>query len=881
MQFRDALRKSNPKLADYIEGHVAEISRMLDGVQPFFSEYTDHSVRHSERVLELAERLGVGVANDFERALLILFSYYHDWGMVVSPQEYGEYVDSLGDDTAVRLYIENACSREDVDDVDPDTGRKLLALEHFREEHATRSARKIRERFPTVQASSFFDHGVYFWETLAALCDAHCRDIAQILGDPSISCSTALGGGVTVDAVFLVAVSRLADACHFGRDRALPFLKKGRQFLSSRSDGIWKYYADVADTIPNPNTHRIEVFAKCDDFYIHRAIVNNAHEIQAELVNAQRLLTERHSDRTFDWKYVDTSAVVPAKNDYDYHDSRFTLDRRHITELLMGDRLYRSRLYSLRECIQNAVDAVTAYAGKAAADYSPYVVVDLGQDGIVDIYDNGTGMDKDIIDKHFLAVGASAFWYSDRGIRDWGGVRRNASLIAEHGIGTLSYFMLAKQAEVFSIYGPSGKPMHVMLDDYLDGVVFKNTPISEFPSFDAPEVGVSPPWALGHGTLIRMHLGQNVDPGEVLRFLGKHILRISSAIILRAPGKTLQLPEVWHLRSGIDDSFYGFLRGRVLSPAAGRTRLDVTEVFADLYTPKQGYYEGPPRDRAITENAYSIGKTRYRVRLNAGPGSREPFRLSQHGIAVEDAGDFFRAVRGSLPLFDTFTVDVDVRDRCLQLSASRAEISSTAHNRLIAQELMEAFVESYFEQVSKIESPIYFPCGGRYYHGMEYVLFSNNLLQVCFHRSLKEFFQDQEANRHWVVDRELAFANAHLYCVGTDRSRPTSVREIEEDASVKEVLVLRRVFAESKPSISETSGKRDAHLDIFMEDVRRRATAPDKLVYIPGDRGAFVLPIALRIGLSVAYENDEFRILTIRRGRGSSLDASLRLLTGE
>jgi len=117
----------------------------------------------------------------------------------------------------------------------------------------------------------------------------------------------------------------------------------------------------VSDTLPNSKTHRIEVQAKCKNFYIHRAIVNDAHQIQAELVNVHRLLAEQHCDRPFDWKYVDTSAVVPANSDYDYHDSRFTLSHQHIITLLMGDRLYPGILYALRECIQNAVDAVTVY----------------------------------------------------------------------------------------------------------------------------------------------------------------------------------------------------------------------------------------------------------------------------------------------------------------------------------------------------------------------------------------------------------------------------------------------------------------------------------------------------------------------------------------
>jgi hypothetical protein len=879
MGFRDALKNENPQLAKYVKKYVVEVGRELDGVQRFFSEYTDHSVKHSERVLALAERLVVRKTSVFEKALLILFAYYHDWGMVVSDEEYTDYANSLGDDAAVRMLAENACGRAQVQNLDPSRGRLFLALEHFRQEHAVRSARMIRQRFPQECSGSLFDGGIYLWETLATICQAHQRDIAEILRDPSVSCTTFLGRGVTVDAVFLIAVSRIADACHFARDRALPFLRPRNPFESGRSEDIWSYYANVSDTLPNSKTHRIEVQAKCKNFYIHRAIVNDAHQIQAELVNVHRLLAEQHCDRPFDWKYVDTSAVVPANSDYDYHDSRFTLSHQHIITLLMGDRLYPGILYALRECIQNAVDAVTVYGGKAATGYPPCIVVDVSQAGIVDIYDNGTGMDKEIVDKHFLSVGESAFWYSDRGIKEWGGARRNTSLIAEHGIGTLSYFMLAAQVEIFSIYGQPGQHLHVVLDDYLDGVVFKNTPLSEFPRFEG--VQTTTPWELGHGTLIRMRLKQSADPVEVLRFLRRHILRISCALILRTPEGSLAMPAIWHLRRADDSPLYDLPGQDPPTFESGGTPPSIADVFKDLYTPRKDFYENPPSDRALVDNEYGVGKTHYRVRLAADSGPNEQFRLSQNGIVVEDAGSFFRGIKGDLPLMHTFTVDVEVRDRCFQLTANRTQISDNGHNRQLAQELMRAFVESYFEQVAKIEAAVYFPCGGHYYHGMADVLSGAESLQVCFHQSLRRFFQDQEANRHWVVEHEQQFVNAHLYCVGTSGNRPISVREMEEDSSVQEVLVLQKPLTESRRTIRKTGGRMSARLSKFMEAVGSHASSLETLVYIPGDRDAFVLPLTLCFRLSVKYENENFRLLRIDRSREFDPGESLRLLTSE
>ena len=182
MRFLGTLRKSNPELARYVEEHVAEISRELDGGQSLFREYTDHSVRHSERVLGISEQLVTESITDFEKALLLLFSYYHDWGMTVSEEEYTDYVNSLGDDTEVRLLIENASEREGVADPDLEKGKLLLALKHFRDRHALRSAQRIRERFPRDERNSFFGDGIYIWDVLATEPPRDCRRLHFLRG---------------------------------------------------------------------------------------------------------------------------------------------------------------------------------------------------------------------------------------------------------------------------------------------------------------------------------------------------------------------------------------------------------------------------------------------------------------------------------------------------------------------------------------------------------------------------------------------------------------------------------------------------------------------------------------------------------------------------
>jgi len=671
----------------------------------------------------------------------------------------------------------------------------------------------------------------------------------------------------------------MADMCHFSRDRALPFLKQQLRFSSRKSERIWEFYEDISDTVPNPQTRRIEISAQCKSYYIHRAIVNNATQIQGELLNSHRLLVEKQSKHQFDWKYVDTSCVLAAQSDYDYHDSRFRLKQEKVVELLMGNRLYRSELYALRECLQNALDAVEAYARKVA-NHEACIVVDLGADCVIDVYDNGTGMDMEIIDKHFLSVGESAFWYSDRGIDDWGGVRKNRQLIADHGIGTLSYFMIADRVEIFSIYDHAQQPTHVMLDDYLDGVVFKNTPLTSFPSFDPVDVGVSSPWTAHHGTLVRMHLRRRVHPAEVLRFFARHILRIRSRLLVRTPEGMLELPEIWHLRSGVDDRHTDMRSSQSSMIQHDENQRSMVETYSELFEPKKGFYDNPPKDAAVDDNQHVHRESRYRIRVHVDSPYGEPFRLSQNGIAVEDAEEFFRETENPL-LFNAYTVDVDLRGTCFQLNADRSRIQENAYNLQIRNELLEAFTKSYFEQISKIEGAVYFSCGGRYYHGMADVLFSGEPLRISFHPILKKVFQDETRNQEYVDRFMRAFKNAKLYCTGLGRNQPLSVRDIENDLSIREIVVRREKHLSKSLWTSDDHGERDRAMDSFMKAVQSRAANMEMLVYLPGNSESFVLPLAKSLGFSVRFENPDFRILEIQRARAPQESTTQPLLMGK
>jgi HSP90 family molecular chaperone len=114
----------------------------------------------------------------------------------------------------------------------------------------------------------------------------------------------------------------------------------------------------------------------------------------------------------------------------------------------MGTKLYGNPEVALRELLQNSLDACLlrkALEKEWENEYTPVINVRLyEEDGhqILEVEDNGIGMDQDIIDKYYTKVGASFYKSVDfNNLR----VATNAELkpTSRFGIGILSTFMVA------------------------------------------------------------------------------------------------------------------------------------------------------------------------------------------------------------------------------------------------------------------------------------------------------------------------------------------------------------------------------------------------------------------------------------------------------
>jgi hypothetical protein len=265
---------------------------------------------------------------------------------------------------------------------------------------------------------------------------------------------------------------RVSDVLEFDPERTPPVIFNHR-VISKRSIIYWNKDHDINFLIDHAN-HLLLLGARTPNSIIHKAVLETVASIDAELACCVTLQQEgafgrgnvKETDRSrYIWPWPSSvSADIREKDDkFTYIEGAFRPNVKNLLGLLSGTALYGSPLATVRELLQNALDAVgeqIAYE-RLQRDASADSELSLRRLGTVrlqfeydgDRYwlrcsDNGVGMTKEIIEKHLLISGSgprpevrslerSAKKHSFRVDRT-----------GQFGIGVLSYFMIADRVEI-------------------------------------------------------------------------------------------------------------------------------------------------------------------------------------------------------------------------------------------------------------------------------------------------------------------------------------------------------------------------------------------------------------------------------------------------
>jgi molecular chaperone HtpG len=520
-----------------VKDEVEQVLRLI-GTNGLFNEYSLHDISHVDRMLLLLETLvpvgGRECMAPADWLLLVLAVYFHDMGLLVTPEEFNARAESGFSDYCDERFAAGADGAEYQSKVKSlgTQADRFLYQEFIRENHAGRIADWIRGKadrqkgVSAAVAKSVADVLApltpEFREDLALICESHHLNDIDDTGKYQVAQPYGDSDSETANVQYAAVMLRTADLLHITQDRTPSTAFRLINPQNPISQREWAKQMAVirvrpqlgrdedgnfADGAPQDT---MEVYAKFDDsdgfFGLTSYLRYAAGQLRQSyewIRRSQERLATRHE---FPWQRIDDTHVT-AKGFLPQRLS-FTLDQGRILELLTGHTLYNDTGVVIRELVQNAIDAVrlqTLIEKRSSSEGVVEVEWD-GQTRELVVRDNGTGMTRSVVENNLLKAGASRY-QEDAFLEKHG----DFSAISRFGIGVLSAFMVADSVEVLTCAPEDAEATQLTLrsvhDRYLVRLIDK-----------ASEEGAR---LMPHGSEIRLKVRETAELPEVTAAL-KH-----------------------------------------------------------------------------------------------------------------------------------------------------------------------------------------------------------------------------------------------------------------------------------------------------------------------------------------------------------------------
>ncbi|MBD3630314.1 ATP-binding protein [Cyclobacterium sp.] len=463
-------------------------------------EFTLHDGDHLFRVLNLMERLipkeTIDELTSPELLLLIISAFFHDIGMAPDEKEVLAWkkvwdIEPIIDDNEQNTFndfkrfynsrpedekrLKDLISKGNISQAD--TIKSYLITEYIRQTHTDR-ARDIIEQ-DWSEKIKFRDTDLTV--ELAQICYSHNEDALSLLDlDKNLLC----GSGVYACLPLVGVILRLADILDFDGKRTPSVLFSHLYVRNPISIIEWNKHRAIEAWDISPDL--IQFSAKCTHPVIESSIHEFCSMIDHELSLANNIistLNEFHTakDRNLQIKLplkvnrekIRTKTDIKNRPVYIYKDTKFNLSKTQVIEILMGTKLYGNPEVALRELLQNSIDACLlrkAQEDKWGNLYQPKVLVKYyteNEEDVLEVIDNGTGMDEYIIDNYYSKIGSS-FYKSKDFYSLKAETNADFSPTSRFGIGILSSFMISDVLIVDTkrVYGPhkSSDPMNITVE---------------------------------------------------------------------------------------------------------------------------------------------------------------------------------------------------------------------------------------------------------------------------------------------------------------------------------------------------------------------------------------------------------------------------------
>lgn len=464
-------------------------------------EFTLHDGDHLFRVLRLMEKLLPDETIDKlsvpELMLLILSAFFHDIGMapdeknVLSWKKTWDVFPEFEDEVEEKEYkdfqryynsrpeqisqIEVFIAQGNLSNAE--LVKNYLISDFIRTTHSLRAKYIIQKDWMGKIKYRDTDLTVEF----ADICFSHNEDALSLLElDKNYLCGPEIFACLPLVAVIL----RISDVLDFDGKRTPSVLFSHLFVRNPISINEWnKHRAIEAWSI---NSISIQYHAKCKHPAIESAIhafcniIDNELSVCNNIISSINDFNRSRGREVFvkipfkvDRSKIETQKDIFGKPLYLFRETQFNLSKRQVIDLLMGTKLYGDPEVALRELLQNSIDACllrNALENSWGNSYEPEIQINYftEADGdILEIIDNGTGMDQYIIDSYYSKVGSS-FYNSSEFYDLKSQSKAKFTPTSRFGIGILSCFMVADTLVVDTrrVYGPYeyGDPINLTIE---------------------------------------------------------------------------------------------------------------------------------------------------------------------------------------------------------------------------------------------------------------------------------------------------------------------------------------------------------------------------------------------------------------------------------
>lgn len=463
------------------------VEKALAETKIVFSGYTDHGIHHSYNVAEYMDDIignNISMISSLELYIILLCALLHDLGMIVSEAEKSDIISG-------RKKILRYGSFDKVKEVIAN-GDESLALQYIiRKAHGDRVGRKIKELFLNERNLLRDSKGNPILNLVSVLCESHQRSTDFLIEKFSESYQLS----DRVDGLYISSLLRIADLLDISSDRALESIY--RILRISEDDNKREHWLKNMAIFSGKKIEKSDFSEKCCscDKYIRKIClygfsyeeyvsnygsisIEDFNKIQCEILNYKSYIEKEVSEcNEILLSHSDKNHQLYLSNDVQYllhgkyREPNYKIDMNYdtVVDLLLGKAIYGDSRVGLREIIQNGIDAckykVASLDVNDLISYNPTIIIDYIKNDrnsdydLIEIYDTGIGMDKNIIENYFLNIGKSFYMSEEYKISDKQFLNAGC-----YGIGFFSAFMLSESVEVYSKLWGTNDVWHVTVE---------------------------------------------------------------------------------------------------------------------------------------------------------------------------------------------------------------------------------------------------------------------------------------------------------------------------------------------------------------------------------------------------------------------------------